>query len=175
MSAQQITEPPNVDPLVLRVQSSSQILQLQPDSLQIARKMPSTPTPVIDIDPNPSSGFEALFMAGLQQVKSIPEEFLRQTPAETISVSDLLVTDLPQSLQSVLRLPETCLSKQTSSWILKCVWRTRVPPREWLSSFDITLDRGWPAGSIQSRSQPVQRTYDFPSGMKIYGWKWQRR
>ena len=117
VSAQQITEPPNVDALVLRVQSSSQILQLQPDSLQIARKTPSTPT-VIDIDPNPSSGSEAeaLFMAGLQQVKSIPEEILRQMPAaQTISVSDLLAADLPQSLQSVLRLPETCLSKQTSS------------------------------------------------------------
>ena len=107
--------------------------------------MPATPT-VIDIDPDPSSGFEALFMAGLQQVKSVPEEILHQMPAETISVSDLLVANLPQSSQSVLRSPESCLSRQTPSWTAKCLWKTCVPPREWLSSLDIALDRGWANG-----------------------------
>ena len=77
-------------------------------------------------------------------------------PAETISVPDLLAASLPQSLQNVIHLPESCLSKQTSSWTAECLWKARVPPREWLSSLNITwiAGRGW-ASEIHSIEVPA--------------------
>ena len=91
-------------------------------------------------------------MAGLQRVKSIPEEILHQMPAETISVPDLLAANLPRSLRGVIHLPESCLSKQISGWAAEYLWKARVSPREWLSSLNITWIAGGPARSIRSRS-----------------------
>ena len=53
----------------------------------------------IDIDPDIPSGFELLATAALQQEKTVPEEVPHRIPAETISVSDLVMANLPQCLQ----------------------------------------------------------------------------
>ena len=53
----------------------------------------------IDIDPDIPSGFELLATAAFQQEKTVPEEVLYRIPAETISMPDLVMVDLPQRLQ----------------------------------------------------------------------------
>ena len=115
--------------------------------------MPTAPS-VIDIDPDPPTGFEALLAAGLQQDKTIPEWILRRMPAETLSVSDLVATDLPRGLEDKLCSPESCLSKQTPVWTVEHLWNTDVPSRTWLNDLDIALDRGWHSG-IHSIEAPV--------------------
>ena len=104
--------------------------------------MPTTP-PIIDIDPDPLSGFDLLFSVACQQEKTVPEEVLRRLPMETIPVSSLIAADLPRSLQDVLRSAESCLSKETLNWTVEQLWKTRVPPRTWLSDLDIALNREW--------------------------------
>jgi hypothetical protein len=62
-----------------------------------------TISPPIDVDPEAPSGIGVLAAAALQHEKIIPEEILCQMPGETISVSELVATDLPRGLRSVLR------------------------------------------------------------------------
>ena len=73
--------------------------------------MMTTVPPMIDVDPNIPSGIAMLATVALQQEKSIPDEILCRIPVETTTVSNLVATDLPQLLQGVLRLPESCLLK----------------------------------------------------------------
>ena len=129
--------------------------------------MSTIPT-VIDIDSDPPPDFEALFMAGLQQVKSIPEEILRQMPVGTIPVSDILAASLPQSLRVVLHLQESCLLKQTTSWIAEYLWKTSIPPREWLSSLDTALDCGWASGTHSIEVPARSRDLRFPLWIGIF-------
>ena len=83
-------------------------------------------------------------------------------PGETISVSELVGTNLPCGLQSVLRSPESCLSKQTPSWTVEDLWKTHVLPRDWLDSLDVTLDYKW-GGGIQSIEAPAgSKDLQFP-------------
>jgi len=105
-------------------------------------KMPITP-PVIDIDPDPSSGFDLLFTVARQQEKTVPEEVLRRLPVETMPVSSFIAADLPRSLQDVLRSAESCLSKETLNWTVEHLWKAHVPPRAWLNDLDIALNREW--------------------------------
>jgi len=123
--------------------------------------MPATP-PTIDIDPDTPSGFGLLAAAALQQEKSIPEEVLRQIPAETVSVSDLVMADLPQHLQDVLRSAESCLSKRAPSWTDSQLWGTRVPPRTWLFDLDVAIDRGWANGIVSIEVPVGSKNLRFP-------------
>ena len=115
--------------------------------------MPTAPS-VIDIDPDLPMGFKALLAAGLQQDKTIREWILRRMPAEALSVSDLVATDLPRGLEDELCSPESCLSKKPPVWTIEHLWNTDVPSRTWLNDLDIALDRGRHRG-IHSIKAPV--------------------
>jgi len=123
--------------------------------------MPATP-PIIDIDPDIPSGFGLLATVALQQEKTVPEEVLHRIPAETISVSDLVMVDLPQRLQDVLRSPESCLSKQTPSLTDRQLWGTRVPPRTWLYDLEVAIDHGWANGIVSVEVPVGSKNLRFP-------------
>ena len=123
--------------------------------------MPTTP-PAIDVDPDIPSGIGVLAAAALQQEKSVPEEILQRIPAETVSVSNLVATDLPRCLQDVLRSPESCLSKQAPNWTAEQLWEARVPPRTWLDGLDIAVDRGWASGILSIEAPVSSRNLRFP-------------
>ena len=105
--------------------------------------MPTIPT-IIDIDPDPSSGFEALFMAGLRQVKSIPEEILRQMP------NDLRVRYFggqpSTKLASCSTFTRILLVETDYKLDCQVSLGDEIPPRECLSSLDTALDCGWASG-----------------------------
>lgn len=122
----------------------------------------ATIPPAIDIDPDTPSGFGLLVAAALQQEKSVPEEVLCRIPVETISVSNLVATDLPRRLQDVLRSPESCLSKRAPNWTDGKLWEAYVPPRTWLNGLEIALDCGWTSGIISIEAPAGSGDLRFP-------------
>lgn len=114
----------------------------------------STIPPVINIDPDPLSGIELLATVAIHQERNVPREILQQIPAETISVSRLVATVLPQILQDILRSPESCFSEQAPNSSPEDLWRTPVPPRTWLNGLEISLAQRW-SRTIRSIEVPV--------------------
>ena len=72
----------------------------------VVRKMSTEPT-TIDVEPEPPSGIGLLVEAAFQQDTSIPEDILRQIPAETASMTNLIAAAVPKSLGCTLHSPES--------------------------------------------------------------------
>jgi len=101
-------------------------------------------------------------MAILQREKSVPEKVLCQIPAETVTVSDLIIANLPKHLQGVLRSPESCLSKRAPDWAAKHLWTTCIPPRTWLFDLDTAVDHKWASGICSIEVPAGNRDLRFP-------------
>jgi len=136
---------------------------LQPNPRRRFKKLPSIPPPV-DIDPDASSGLGVLATAALQQEKSVPEKVICRIPAETMSVSDLIIADLPKHLQGVLRSPESCLSRRALDLAAEHLWTTCIPPRTWLSDLGTAVGHKWARGicsiEVSAGNRPTISTLD---------------
>ena len=87
----------------------------------------------VDSSDNPSRYMSA--EGAFQRDTSIHGDILYQIPTETTSVTNLIVTAVPQRLECAIHSPESCLSNLTPDWIPEDLWKVRVLPRTLLNDY----------------------------------------
>ena len=152
------------------VQPNPRKVTTQSELPAVARKMSTEPT-TIDVEPEPPSGIGLLVEAAFQQDTSIPEDILRQIPAETASVTNLIAAAVPKSLGCTLHSPESCLSNLTPDWTPEDLWKARVPSRTWLNDLEMTMAKGWARKAKAVVVSVGPRNLRFPLWILNFWWK----
>ena len=100
----------------------------------------------IEIDGDPLSGFDTLLQAALDNETRTPQAILDFIPSPTIPVSSLLEKKLPALLYRSainLRPVELCMTDSAARWTIEELFEAPIPPREWLSKLEISLEKKW--------------------------------
>jgi len=108
----------------------------------------SSSVPIV-VDPKASAGLAQLANAVFLEMTDVPEVIRSHLPSEMVPISTLLKTNVPTRLPktSIIQPVHLCTSPLDPRWMVDELFKTSLPPHDWLYTLEENLSKMWTSGT----------------------------